>query len=197
MNSLPPAYTFQLSFQGCPNNKMASKDIHIPRPTRYITETDENGDSFFYNISPNVQMTTDLGKGASLSLGYNTNAAAPLDLTDRKDLDVYLKAINNPPPLWTENGGSNLWFVDTPPGTSSELHRTQSLDFSIQIVGEIELMLSNGDTRLIKPGDVVIQRGTLHKWTNPSSTQWSRFVGITTGSQPIVTKNNGTLSVVL
>ncbi|KAJ5323215.1 hypothetical protein N7476_001815 [Penicillium atrosanguineum] len=194
---LPLANVHKLAIRDESNDTMSSHDTGIPRPTRYITDTDDDGNSFFYDISLDVKVSTDLGKGASLSLGYNTDVPAPVNLNDHNDLNVYLKAIDNPPPLWTNNGGSNLWFVDTPPGTSSELHRTMSIDFSIQVVGEIELTLSNGDTRLIKPGDVVIQRGTLHKWRNPSSTQWSRFVGINTGSQPIVTKNHGTLPVFL
>lgn len=141
--------------------------------------------------------TVDLGQGASISMAYNVNAPGPVNMTDQQDLSAYMETRSNPPPPWPTNGGNTVIFVDTPPGASSEMHRTQSLDYTIQIVGEIELSLSNGETKLIKPGDVVIQRGTLHKWHNPSSTQWSRFVGICSGAAPIVSKNKGALPIVM
>ena len=40
------------------------------------------------------------------------------------------------------------------------MHRTQSLDFGVVLEGEIELVLDSGETRLLKRGDVAVQRGT-------------------------------------
>ncbi|KAB8356314.1 hypothetical protein FH972_023898 [Carpinus fangiana] len=61
--------------------------------------------------------------------------------------------------------------------------------------GTIELTLSNGEQRIIKPGDITIQRSTLHKWRNPSTTEWSRMIVVMTECQPVVTKNGGALGV--
>lgn len=51
-------------------------------------------------------------------------------------------------------------------GGSSPMHRTRTLDFGIVVEGEVELTLDSGEVRRLKRGDTVIQRGTMHKWTN-------------------------------
>ena len=58
------------------------------------------------------------------------------------------------------------------------MHRTPSLDYGIMIEGEGEQILDSGESRLLKRGDVIIQRGINHAWKNPSRTQWLRMVAI-------------------
>lgn len=45
------------------------------------------------------------------------------------------------------------------------MHRTQSLDVICVIKGEVSLTLDNVEVQRLKPGNVVIQRGTAHGWT--------------------------------
>jgi mannose-6-phosphate isomerase-like protein (cupin superfamily) len=45
------------------------------------------------------------------------------------------------------------------------IHRTRSIDYVIVLEGEIDLLLDEGEVRL-HAGDVVVQRGTNHAWTN-------------------------------
>jgi hypothetical protein len=45
------------------------------------------------------------------------------------------------------------------------MHRTQTIDYGIVLTGEIWLLVDEGEVRL-GPGDVVIQRGTNHAWSN-------------------------------
>lgn len=45
------------------------------------------------------------------------------------------------------------------------MHRTRTIDYAIILSGEIDLLLDDTDVHL-KPGDVVIQRGTNHAWVN-------------------------------
>jgi hypothetical protein len=45
------------------------------------------------------------------------------------------------------------------------MHRTETLDYGIVIHGELWLVLDDGEVRL-QPGDIVIQRGTNHAWSN-------------------------------
>lgn len=40
----------------------------------------------------------------------------------------------------------------------------------------VELALDSGKTRILRQGDVFIQRGTLHGWKNHSTTQTARMV---------------------
>ncbi|KAJ5099950.1 hypothetical protein N7532_006951 [Penicillium argentinense] len=64
--------------------------------------------------------------------------------------------------------GVVLRVVDFPPRTKTIFHRTVSLDFGILHVGEITCHL-DGDERIdMKAGDVCVQRGTVHGWTNYS-----------------------------
>ena len=47
------------------------------------------------------------------------------------------------------------------------MHRTETVDYGILISGEIWLVLDEGEIRLA-PGDIAIQRGTNHAWSNRS-----------------------------
>jgi quercetin dioxygenase-like cupin family protein len=47
------------------------------------------------------------------------------------------------------------------------MHRTKTVDYGIVLSGEIYLVVDEGET-LLKPGDVVVQRGTNHAWSNRS-----------------------------
>lgn len=47
------------------------------------------------------------------------------------------------------------------------MHRTESIDYGIVIEGEMTLVLDDSQVRL-KPGSVVVQRGTNHAWANRS-----------------------------
>jgi mannose-6-phosphate isomerase-like protein (cupin superfamily) len=95
-------------------------------------------------------------------------------------------------------GGTRMRFVDIPPDTEEFLatgaqkmgaafteigdqgastvtgrsphplmHRTQSIDYGVVIAGEMTLVLDDGEA-LLRPGSVVIQRGTNHAWANRS-----------------------------
>lgn len=47
------------------------------------------------------------------------------------------------------------------------MHRTESVDYGVVIEGEMTLVLDDGEV-LLKPGSVVVQRGTNHAWANRS-----------------------------
>ena len=52
-------------------------------------------------------------------------------------------------------------------GRHPMMHRTETVDYAVVLEGEITLLLDDGDVHL-KAGDVVIQRGTSHAWSNRS-----------------------------
>jgi mannose-6-phosphate isomerase-like protein (cupin superfamily) len=45
------------------------------------------------------------------------------------------------------------------------MHRTETVDFGILIDGELTLILDDSEVKL-SPGDIVVQRGTNHAWSN-------------------------------
>lgn len=76
----------------------------------------------------------------------------------------------------TLEAGSVIRTVDMLPGQSSPMHRTSSIDYGIVLSGRVELELDDGAVTELSAGDVVIQRGTMHRWRNPSDTEPCRIV---------------------
>jgi mannose-6-phosphate isomerase-like protein (cupin superfamily) len=70
-------------------------------------------------------------------------------------------------------GGHLLRVLDVYPlnegGRRTVMHRTRTVDYVVVIEGELTLILDDGEVTL-KPGDVVVQRGTDHAWENRSCT---------------------------
>jgi len=48
------------------------------------------------------------------------------------------------------------------------MHRTSTVDYAIVLSGEIHALMDEGET-LMKAGDVLVQRGTNHAWSNRST----------------------------
>ena len=48
------------------------------------------------------------------------------------------------------------------------MHRTETIDYAIILSGEITMILDNQDV-LLKAGDIVVQCGTNHAWSNRSN----------------------------
>lgn len=49
------------------------------------------------------------------------------------------------------------------------MHRTPTIDYGVLLEGELWLELDDGEQRLVRAGDVVIQNGTRHAWRNKSA----------------------------
>jgi mannose-6-phosphate isomerase-like protein (cupin superfamily) len=54
-------------------------------------------------------------------------------------------------------------------GRHPMMHRTESIDYALILSGEITMLLDDKEVRL-KAGDVVVQCGTNHAWSNRSNT---------------------------
>jgi uncharacterized cupin superfamily protein len=52
--------------------------------------------------------------------------------------------------------------------TCSPRCRTQTIDYGIVLSGEIHLVLDDQEVHL-RAGDIVVQRGTIHAWSNRSN----------------------------
>src|SRR5262245_16478768 len=62
-------------------------------------------------------------------------------------------------------GGSVVRVSAYAAGNIARRQATDSVDYAICISGEMLMQLEEGEV-LLKPGDVVIQRGTNHNWVN-------------------------------
>lgn len=85
----------------------------------------------------------------------------------------------------TLHGGSVIRIVDMLPGGQSPLHRSFSIDYGIVLWGTLELELDGGDVVPLGPGDIVVQRGTMHLWRNPSPDQVCRIAFVLVEAKPI------------
>ena len=116
-------------------------------------------------------------KGTALFTLLWTSNTAPVDnddATDGRDRNVDL----------TLPGGSVIRVVDMLPLTTAPMHRTSSLDYGIVVAGAIELLLDDGSATLVEQGGIVIQRGTIHSWRNPSADTTARVVFVLIDAKP-------------
>ncbi|KAH8895554.1 hypothetical protein GQ53DRAFT_839140 [Thozetella sp. PMI_491] len=102
-----------------------------------------------------------------------------------------------PGPAPVSHQGANVQFLDLAPGARVPLHRTTQTDYMIFLSGEVILGVpaeaydpekdKTPKIReiLCRPGDIVVQRGTLHSWENPSKTEWARYIGVGLRAEPV------------
>jgi quercetin dioxygenase-like cupin family protein len=59
--------------------------------------------------------------------------------------------------------GSAFTICEFKPGTDGGYHATDTIDYLVILAGEVTLLLETGEAAL-KPGDFVVDRGTVHGW---------------------------------
>ena len=165
----------------------ASQEYHeasgLPKNYRFITDHDASGKAVFNTTINEEQPRESIGNGATFSLNYTTNRY-PVSFKDNTDISDYQKYLGQPPGL-VVNGGSVLRVVDSPPGSLSPMHRTVSLDYGVVLEGSFWLELDSGERRLMRRGDISVQRGTIHAWRNASDTEWGRMMYVLLESEPV------------
>lgn len=156
---------------------------------RVVTYQDADGVSRFLTDgdAPNVNIMDDLG-GFALTEIWETTAA-PTSNTGTDDAGAGITHLE--PALGS--GGSVVRFCEFPPHTDETLkaasgdefgdyaedgvfaqsdrhpmmHKTSTVDYIIIVKGELWAVLEEDET-LLKAGDILIQRGTNHAWSNRS-----------------------------
>lgn len=130
------------------------------RPRRVVTGHDDAGKSVFLSdgMPPVTRTAPD---GAEFHELWSTGAA-PTGIGTTEP-DPAAGQVTVPPP----RNGTKIRINSFPPGTVSPVHRTQSVDYGIVIDGQMVLVLDEAET-VLNAGDVVVQRGTSHRWENRS-----------------------------
>ena len=166
--------------------------MSLPAMRRIVTGHNEQGQAIIVSEStpPNIIPFAAV-PGTVFYEIWNTNAS-PVTIDNSPDPTM------RPLQLHPTPNGSVIRFVDIPPdaiqnNVSDEdiaagfaqmgaaeattqksdsphklMHRTETIDYGILISGELWLVLDEGETKL-NVGDVVIQRGTNHAWSNRTS----------------------------
>jgi quercetin dioxygenase-like cupin family protein len=125
---------------------------------RIITGHNSQGRSYI--------ITDDRITGGAFPSLYKTSGELPLGPAPAGEPQKIMPT--DAPQLEPALGGSSFHFVTLPPtpaGAKPGWHRTLTLDYNILLGGELVLMVDEGETKLY-PGDVVIQRNTMHAWRN-------------------------------
>ena len=76
---------------------------------------------------------------------------------DKTAMPVHAPCLRPGTTTW-DKGGQNAF--------SSPIHKSATVDYGILLEGERTLILDDGE-RVMKPGDMVVQLGNWHGWTNP------------------------------
>jgi quercetin dioxygenase-like cupin family protein len=156
----------------------------LPPVKRYIATHDADGTSVYVDSPPQRYMPVP-GTGG-MARSYSVSSI-PAKLENNADMKAYLG--NEGVTSWTNPNivtpsGANLIVVDLAPGGMSGMHRTVSIDFSVCVLGEIDHELDGGQNVRLRPGDHIVQRGTMHRWHNASKTEPARFVATTIACEP-------------
>ncbi|MDB5535032.1 MAG: hypothetical protein JWO28_3347 [Hyphomicrobiales bacterium] len=154
------------------------------RVRRVVTGHDEQGrstiisDSLAENVKemesmPGVALT-DLWETVTAPADNRGNAdaaARPVRLEPPKTGALFRIVEFPPDHVWRSSSNARAAFgsigaAHAPDKTSSDpmQHKTATIDFIVVLKGEIYAIVDTGEV-LLKPGDVFIQRGTMHSWS--------------------------------
>ncbi|KAF2794736.1 hypothetical protein K505DRAFT_374428 [Melanomma pulvis-pyrius CBS 109.77] len=164
----------------------------LPPNKRYILTHAASGKSIVHSSPP--QLYHGRAGVGGMARSFATSSA-PAQLAHEADIQSYLSpsgpASHKNTSIVPSVPGANLLVVDLAPGGESQMHRTVSIDFSICVLGLVKMELDGGEMLELRPGDHVIQRGTLHKWYNGSQTEPARFVAVTLPCEPFEIPGTG------
>ncbi|KAF4766977.1 hypothetical protein N7455_011588 [Penicillium solitum] len=152
----------------------------LPDIKRFITTHNSQGEGVFLPAdNGDHQALMANGRGCQNIL-YTTQGEA-VDLNGEVDIAL---AKNNAPGLHVP-GGTLVRMIDFAPGVESPMHRAMSLDYGTVIEGEFEVELDSGERRIMRRGDVLVQRATAHRWRNLSPDKPGRMIFVLLDCQPM------------
>jgi hypothetical protein len=167
-----------------------TKPAKIRSVRRIITDHDDQGRSTIVSDAPSPHAMTLAGVETFGVTDLWKTASAPADNTSFEDpcssaitlapppSGTVLRLVEFPPDkdyigrwkrgeAFASMGKSGAQAIDESTARHEAMHRTASVDYAIVIEGEIWAVLDTTETAM-RAGDVLIQRGTNHAWSNRS-----------------------------
>ncbi len=167
---------------------------------RIVTGVNDAGRSFI--LSDTLLPAAEAAPGEPVRVGLWTTESGPA--SNRGDDPVPDGVILRTPPA--HRGGSVIRITDIPPDTRRAytpedlqrrgckttpersakhpgFHATDTVDYAIGLEGEVWAVLDEAET-LMRPGDVLIQRGTYHAWSNRSD-RVARMLFVLLDAEPL------------
>ncbi|PSN60581.1 hypothetical protein BS50DRAFT_204064 [Corynespora cassiicola Philippines] len=161
-----------------PIGRFPAEDLRHAR--RFITSHNSSGQGVFLKDDDGAHHRVMVNGNAVANIIYSTNAN-PVDMNDDKDLAY---ARDNEPGIHVANG-SVARLIDFAPGVESPLHRAMSIDYGIVVEGTFELSLDSGEKKIMFPGDMSVNRGTMHKWRNCDQHRSGRMLFVLLDVKPL------------
>lgn len=157
---------------------------NLPGLTHHITGHTPSGSATVHSTRP-AQWTHHLDNTIAFNVVYTTSQCPP-SLASDADLHTHDALLASKQLGLTNPSGTVARVVDFAPNSEPIMHRTQSLDYGIVIEGEVEMILDEGVTRVLRRGDVAVQRSTNHGWRNVSRTEWARMFFVLQSCEKLV-----------
>src|SRR5436309_742205 len=162
-----PVLKHSVALTSRPNDAALVRE-EIPLPTegpkplrRVVTGHDEEDRSLVIFDSHAENIRSGASAGHFSTLLWCTDGM-PVPIPKGKDVeDMGGRTIGTCPPV----NGTRFMVADVAPGITLDMHRTETIDYAIVLDGEIDMELDRGSAKL-RRGDVLIQRGTNHRWIN-------------------------------
>ncbi|KAL8918541.1 MAG: hypothetical protein Q9172_005384 [Xanthocarpia lactea] len=159
----------------------------LPAVQRHITGHNDDGVAVFHSSKPCAWAK--LGPSLAFNVVYTISVPKP-SMNNDIDISTHESVMESGKLGLVSPNGSVCRMVDFGPSTADAhatpiMHRTQSLDYGIVLEGEVECVLDSGEVRLMKRGDIAIQRGTMHAWRNASTTEWARIIFVLLSAEKV------------
>jgi quercetin dioxygenase-like cupin family protein len=167
-----------------PHPNQLSKNL--PGPTAHWTGHDPSTGKSIHVAHNPVDFTAFDHDQLAMHVAYTTRF--PADLNDDADMSLHRDKVAAGTLGLVAAGGTVLRYVDFAPGYTCMMHRTQSVDYGIVVEGAVESVLDSGEVQVVRRGDVVVQRATMHAWRNPSETEWCRMIFVLQDCRPVYVK---------
>ncbi|OCB88099.1 hypothetical protein A7U60_g4724 [Sanghuangporus baumii] len=132
---------------------------NLPPVRRIVTGHTPEGKAIVVDDAPIEQYPFRGSRTIFSDLFWTDAAPAPNDI-------VFKDLTKDHPNEHCPSEGSSFKVSDIPPGQKSPFHRTVTFDYAVLTHGQLTLILDDDKRVDLRPGDVVIQRGTIHAWHN-------------------------------
>jgi naringenin degradation protein FdeH len=140
-------------------NKMAEQE-NFPPIRRVITGHDKNNVAKVIIDGPATNARG--GKAGSTSTLIWSTDKTPCEMPIGENVeDCGARKLGTAPP----EHGSRFTVITFPPGNPGRMHRTETVDYVIVMMGELDMDMDDSTVKL-KAGDVLVQRGSIHNWVN-------------------------------
>jgi quercetin dioxygenase-like cupin family protein len=160
-----------------PNREATSVD-DLPPLRRIVTGHDAKGVAkVLLDGMPDNRKFSPTGNVSTLIW---STAECPADIAVGEDVEDYgSRILGTAPPAH----GTRFAVIDFPAHSAGAVHRTDSLDYVIVLWGEIDMQMDRSVVTM-KAGDVMVQRGTNHGWTNRTD-RTARLAFVLMDAKPI------------